>query len=53
MTSCELSGVGNRLCTGDGIGPEISASVLAVFDAANVPINFEIHHIGTHHVKPG
>ncbi len=38
---------------GDGIGPEISASVLAVFEAAGVPINWEIHQIGTHHVKPG
>jgi len=38
---------------GDGIGPEIAASVLAVFEAAKVPINWELHNIGTHHVKPG
>jgi len=38
---------------GDGIGPEISASVVAIFEAAKVPITWERHNIGTDHVSAG
>jgi len=39
---------GNYIVTlfkGDGIGPEISDSVLRVFQAAKVPIDWELHEI--------
>eukprot|EP00250_Pteridium_aquilinum_P006478 c16393_g1_i1 orf=201-1331(+) len=35
------------LFPGDGIGPEIAASVKQIFQAAGVPIEWEEHHIGT------
>lgn len=35
------------LFPGDGIGPEIAASVKQIFKAAGVSIEFEEHHIGT------
>lgn len=34
-----------KLCTlipGDGIGPEISAAVQKIFEAANVPVEWEV-----------
>jgi isocitrate dehydrogenase len=31
---------------GDGIGPEIMDAVLSIFDAANVPLNYEIIEMG-------
>ena len=31
---------------GDGIGPEISDSVFAVFQAAHVPVKFDIYNVG-------
>lgn len=33
------------LIPGDGIGPEISESVMKVFKAAEIPINWEIHNV--------
>jgi len=33
------------LFPGNGIGPEISQSVVDIFSAAKVPIEFEYHHI--------
>lgn len=41
------------LMPGDGIGPEISRSVIDIFKAAKVPVEWETHQIGTDHVKPG
>lgn len=38
---------------GDGIGPEIAASVVDIFKAASVPIEWEYHNIGTDHVEAG
>lgn len=35
------------LFPGDGIGPEIAASVKEVFKAAGVPIEWDVHHIST------
>lgn len=35
------------LFPGDGIGPEIAASVKQIFKAAGVPIEWEEHHVGT------
>eukprot|EP00252_Welwitschia_mirabilis_P024393 TRINITY_DN721_c0_g1_i1.p1 TRINITY_DN721_c0_g1~~TRINITY_DN721_c0_g1_i1.p1 ORF type:complete len:241 (+),score=25.85 TRINITY_DN721_c0_g1_i1:138-860(+) len=35
------------LFPGDGIGPEIAASVKQVFKAADVPIEWEEHYVGT------
>ncbi|CAM6082625.1 unnamed protein product [Calypogeia fissa] len=35
------------LFPGDGIGPEISASVKEIFKAASVPVEWEEHYIGT------
>lgn len=35
------------LFPGDGIGPEIAASVKQIFQAAGVPIEWEEHHVGT------
>lgn len=34
------------LFKGDGIGPEISDSVIKIFNAAHVPIDWELHQIG-------
>ncbi|MFM9956631.1 MAG: isocitrate/isopropylmalate family dehydrogenase [Phycisphaerales bacterium] len=34
------------LIAGDGIGPEIAASVRDIFAAAQVPVDFEEHHAG-------
>lgn len=31
---------------GDGIGPEISASVFSVFSAAQVPVHFDVYDVG-------
>ena len=31
---------------GDGIGPEISDSVFAIFQSAHVPVKFEIFDVG-------
>ncbi|MES1909604.1 MAG: Isocitrate dehydrogenase [NAD] catalytic subunit 5, mitochondrial, variant 2 [Cercozoa sp. M6MM] len=41
------------LMPGDGIGPEIAQSVQDVFRAAEVPVNWEVHNIGTEHVVAG
>lgn len=41
------------LMPGDGIGPEISQSVVEIFKAAAVPIQWEMHQIGTKHVQKG
>jgi isocitrate dehydrogenase (NAD+) len=38
---------------GDGIGPEISAAVVQIFESAKVPIEWEYHTISTHAVTPG
>lgn len=35
------------LFPGNGIGPEISQSVINIFEAAKVPIEFEHHQIHT------
>ena len=32
---------------GDGIGPEIAASVKKVFKAAGVPITWDVQYVGT------
>lgn len=34
------------LFKGDGIGPEISDSVIKIFNSAQVPIDWELHQIG-------
>lgn len=34
------------LCFGDGIGPEITQSVLKIFDKAQVPLSFDIIEVG-------
>ena len=34
------------LFKGDGIGPEISDAVVKIFNAAKVPIDWELHQIG-------
>lgn len=31
---------------GDGIGPEISDAVMAIFEAAGVPIRFDVYDVG-------
>lgn len=36
------------LIPGDGIGPEISEAVIKIFEAANVPIHWDIVEAGTH-----
>lgn len=36
------------LIPGDGIGPEITASVVAIFEAANIPIRWETIECGIH-----
>jgi len=36
------------LIPGDGIGPEITASVVAIFEAANIPINWDTIECGIH-----
>ena len=41
------------LMPGDGIGPEISQAVVDIFAAAQVPIDWELHNIGTDHVREG
>lgn len=41
------------LFPGHGIGPEISASVQAIFNAADVPIRWDEHHIDIENAKPG
>ena len=41
------------LMPGDGIGPEISDAVVNIFKAADVPIEWELHHIGTKAVREG
>jgi len=41
------------LIPGDGIGPEVSASVRTVFEAANAPIRFVEHQAGEAAVKAG
>jgi len=38
---------------GDGIGPEISDSVIKIFEGDGVPIEWEVHQIGTDHVPKG
>ena len=39
------------LFKGDGIGPEISDSVIKIFDAAEVPIQWELHEISSRAVN--
>eukprot|EP01083_Nonionella_stella_P103263 294764_1 len=41
------------LMPGDGIGKEISDSVVDIFKAADVPVKWELHNIGTDYVTPG
>ncbi len=31
---------------GDGIGPEISDAVMAIFKAAGVPVHFDVYDVG-------
>ena len=41
------------LFPGDGIGPEIAESVIAIFAAARVPVQWERHTISSRAVTPG
>lgn len=41
------------LFPGHGIGPEISAAVQTILNAADVPINWDVHHIDVENAKPG
>ena len=41
------------LFPGDGIGPEISKAVQDIFEAAEVPIKWEQHHVSSIGKKPG
>lgn len=41
------------LFPGHGIGPEISSAVQKIFRAAEVPIEWEVHHIDVESAKPG
>lgn len=41
------------LFPGHGIGPEIATSVQAIFNAADVPIEWDVHHIDVQNAKPG
>jgi isocitrate dehydrogenase (NAD+) len=41
------------LLPGDGIGPEISQSVMDIFASLQVPIEWEFHNFSTTNVQPG
>lgn len=41
------------LFPGDGIGPEIAASVKRIFASAEIPVTWEEHEIDIHNAKPG
>ncbi|KVH99957.1 Isocitrate and isopropylmalate dehydrogenase family [Cynara cardunculus var. scolymus] len=46
-SSCSSNLIRATLFPGDGIGPEIAESVKKVFSAADVPIEWEEHFVGT------
>ena len=41
------------VASGDGIGPEIMNAVLDIFNAANVPLTYEMVHMGKHWFEQG